>query len=57
VIVEKRTYTLVRRGNDVVHIDPPGRNGPRYQRGHYRQGETLWRNVRRFVPDQEIPWC
>ncbi len=57
VIVEKRPYTLIRRGNDVVHIDPPGKNCPLYQRGHYRQGETLWRNVRRFVPAQEIPWC
>jgi len=41
----------------VVHIDPPGKNRPLYQRGHYRQGETLWTNVRRFVPAQEIPWC
>jgi hypothetical protein len=57
VIVEKRPYTLIRRGNEVVYIDPPGKNCPLYQRGHYRQGETLWRNVRRFVPTQEIPWC
>jgi hypothetical protein len=56
VIVEKRPYTLIRRGNEVVHIDPPGRNCPLYQRGHYRQGETLWTNVRRFVPAQEIAW-
>lgn len=56
VIVEKRPYTLIRRGNDVVHIDPPGENRPLYQRGHYRQGETLWKDVRRFVPAQEIPW-
>jgi len=40
-----------------VWIDPPGTNCPLYQRGHYRQGDTLWRNVRRFVPAAEIEWC
>jgi hypothetical protein len=57
VIVEKRPYTLIRRGNDVVYIDSSGKNCPLYHRGHYCQGETLWKNVRRFVPAQEIPWC
>jgi len=57
VIIEKRAYTLVRRGNEVVWIDPPGKNGPLYQRRQYRRGETLWQNVRRFVPEAEIPWC
>ncbi|MFA6109113.1 MAG: hypothetical protein WDA75_10100 [Candidatus Latescibacterota bacterium] len=57
VIVEKRPYTLVRRGNEVVWIDPPGRNRPLYQRGHYRQGETLWRTVRRFTSNTPVSWC
>ena len=57
VIIEKRPYTRVRLGNEVVWIDPPGTNGPLYLRGYYRQGETLWQNVRRFVPAAEIPWC
>jgi hypothetical protein len=57
VVIEKRPYTLIRRGNEVVWIDPSGKNRPLYQRGHYRGGETLWRTVRRFVPDVEIPWC
>ncbi|MBI2192901.1 MAG: glycoside hydrolase family 127 protein [Armatimonadetes bacterium] len=57
VIIEKRPYTLIRRGNEVVWIDPPGTTCPLYQRGHYRYGETLWRTVRRFVPDAEVPWC
>ena len=57
VIIEKRPYTLIRRGNEVVWIDPPGKNGPLYQRGHYRQGETLWKNAPRFVSAAEIPWC
>lgn len=57
VIIEKRPYTIIRRGNEVVWIDPPGSNRPLYQRGHYRQGETLWKTVSRFVPTSEIPWC
>jgi hypothetical protein len=56
VTIEHRDYTIVRRGNDVVSIDPPGTKGPLYQRGHYRRGETLWRKGTRFVPDEEIEW-
>ncbi len=57
VNIEKRAYTLIRRGNEVVWIDPAGTNCPLYQRGHYRAGETLWKTVHRFVPEVEIPWC
>ena len=57
VVIEKRPYTLVRRGNEVVWIDPIGKNRPLYQRGHYREGETLWKTIRRFAPAAEIPWC
>jgi hypothetical protein len=57
VFVERRPYTIIRRGNEVVWIDPPGQNRPLYQRGHYREGPTLWKDVRRFVPSVEIPWC
>jgi len=57
VIIEKHKYTLVRRGNEVIHIDPPGRNRPLYQRGHYRCGTTLWRQIVRFAPDEEIAWA
>ena len=57
VIIEKRKYTIIRRGNEVVHIDPPGRNCPLYQRGHYRCGETLWKKTTRFVPEREIEWA
>ncbi|MBI4026585.1 MAG: hypothetical protein HY360_16480 [Verrucomicrobia bacterium] len=56
VNIEKQRFTLVRRGNDVVHIDPPGKWFPLYQRSHYRSGQTLWKEVTRFVPDQPIPW-
>ena len=49
-------YTLVMRGNTVVHIDPPGKYNPLYQRGHYRNGRTLWRKLTRFVSNEEIIW-
>lgn len=56
LIVEKQKYTIIRRGNEIVHIDPPGTNCPLYQRAHYRSDETLWKKTTRFVPDKEIDW-
>jgi hypothetical protein len=49
-------------------VDPPTYPGQTYdalvpatlnlaERGHYRQGESHWKPVRRFVPDAEIEWC
>ncbi len=32
VYIERQRYVLIRKGNDVVYIDPPGRNCPLYQR-------------------------
>ena len=55
--MEKHAYTIIRRGNEVVWIDPPGTNRPLYQRGHYRQGHTLWMKVKRFIPAPEILWA
>ena len=49
-------YTLVVRGNDVVFIDPPGKNCPLYQRAHYRENEPRWRKVERFVSDEHVDW-
>jgi len=57
VIIEKHKYRLTRRGSEVVHIDPPGINRPLYQRGHYRIGETLYKQTVRFAPDEEIAWA
>ena len=57
VYIERHLYSIVRRGNNVVWIDPPGHNRPLYQRGHYRGSNTLWHTVRRFIPDVEITWC
>ena len=56
IVVEKHPYTIVRRGNEVVHIDPPGSNRPLFQRDHYRRGETLWRRTTRFVADRRLNW-
>jgi len=54
VIIEKRAYTLIRRGNDVVWIVPQGENCPLYQRWHFRNGTTLWKAARRLVAAGEI---
>ena len=54
--IEKKKYTLVRKGNDVVAIDLPGRYCPLYQREHYRQQCTRWRRIQRFVSKEDIHW-
>jgi hypothetical protein len=56
VYIEKERFTLVRKGNDVVDISPPGRFCPLYQRRHYRQDTPRWRKVVRFVSDEVIDW-
>ena len=56
VHIEKQRFTLVRKGNDVVSIDPPGRFHPLYQRQHYRDNATRWRSMERFVSDETIHW-
>ena len=43
-------------GDTVVAIDPPGRNGPLYQREHFRKGAVRWRKVERFLPDEEVQY-
>jgi len=54
--VQRGEYKIVRRGNNVVSIDPPGKYHPFYQRDHYRRGHTLYRKVKRFVADDEFDW-
>ena len=56
VYIEKERFTLVRKGNEVVDISPPGRFCPLYQRRHYRQDTPRWRKVVRFVSDDVIDW-
>ena len=54
--IEGQRYRVIRRGNEVVHMDPPGEHCPLYQRQHYRQEETRWREVERFVAAEEMVW-
>ena len=56
VHIEKRPYTLIRKGNEVINIDPPGKYYPLYQRSHYSDDEPRWRKVTRFVGDELIDW-
>ena len=52
VHIEKQRFTLVRKGNEVVVVDPPGRYGPLYQRQHYRENTVRWRKATRFVSSE-----
>jgi hypothetical protein len=56
VSIEKVQYTVVRRGNEVVRMEPAGTAAPFYQRDHYRQDEVRWRRRRRFVAEPSVPW-
>jgi hypothetical protein len=54
VWIEKKEYTLIRKGNDVVSIDPPGEIHPLYQRQHYRRTDPRMRKVTRFVSAEAL---
>jgi hypothetical protein len=54
--IEKQPYTLVRKGNEVISIDPPGRYYPLYQRQHYSDDAPRWRRITRFISDEIINW-
>jgi hypothetical protein len=52
-----QTYSLLLKGSTVVSIVPPGRNRPLYRgREKYRGREAAWKNVARYVPEQDIRW-
>ena len=54
--IQGSDYTFILRGNDVVSVSPGGEHAPMYQRGHYRNGQTLYMKVKRFVSDEKFPW-
>ena len=54
--IQGKDYTIIRKGNDVVHIDPPGKHNPLYQREKYRQDQVQWKTVERFVARKPIVW-
>ena len=56
VHVQKRRYTLVRRGNDVVSIYPRGKYYPFYQRDHDRTSDVRWRKKTQFVGEEMVDW-
>jgi len=49
-------FEFTRKGNNVVHVEPQGRIAPLYQQAAYRQNETRWRTVERFVADRWLDW-
>jgi hypothetical protein len=55
-LMSGKTYQLLLRGDTVVAVDPPGKLGALYQREHYRQSEPPWRDVMRFVSDEDIDY-
>jgi hypothetical protein len=56
LLIEKHTYNVLRRGNDVVMIDPPGKICPLFNREYLTRNVTRWKKVKRFVSDEEIYW-
>ncbi|MBN2292600.1 MAG: glycoside hydrolase family 127 protein, partial [Pirellulales bacterium] len=56
VTIMGKPYTLIRKGNDVIHIDPPGKNCPLYQREKYREKKARSKKKTRFVAKQQIDW-
>ena len=56
VAIMGKKYTLIRKGNDVVHIDPPGKHCPLYARAKYRQNRAATKTIERFVAHQQIAW-
>ncbi len=49
-------YTLDIKGNTVINIDPPGQDGPFYQRSYYLAERAPMRQVERFLPENPIAW-
>ncbi len=56
VSINNRWYILVRKGHDIVYIDPPGKLCPLYQRDHYRDDVTLWKKTTRYLDEQRLDW-
>jgi hypothetical protein len=55
--IDREDYTMVIKGNDVIQMDPPGKNYPYYQRkGHFRENETRWLKRPRFVSSDQLSW-
>jgi hypothetical protein len=55
-VMGQKHYDLLIRGDTVVQIDPPGQTGALYQREHYRHEQPRWREVTRFVSDEDVDY-
>ena len=56
VTARNQWYFLVRKGHDVVRIDPPGVLSPLYNRDHYRDGVTLWKEADQHRGEAILGW-
>ena len=54
--IEKETYDLVCKGNEIIAISPSGKICPLFHRPHYREDTTRWRKVERFVSNEVFNW-
>ena len=54
--VQGNYYKIVRKGNEVLTMDPPGKYCPFYQRAHYRADSVRWKKATRFVADKMVHW-
>ena len=54
--VEKEKLYITMRGNDVIDIQPKGRECPLFNRGHYAGGEVRYKKVSRFITSEEVEW-
>ena len=46
----------VRKGHDIVCIDPPGKPCSLYQMDHYWDDVTLWKKTIRYLDEQRLDW-
>lgn len=56
IYVQNTNYKIMRKGSEVISIDPPGRYCPLYQRAHYRADSARWRKATRFVAEKALHW-
>ena len=56
ITVEKAAYTVIRKGNEAVEIDPHGKYCPLCGRDHYLENSTRCRKRDRFVSNGLTTW-
>ncbi len=52
----KLVYRVTFRGNDVVSVEPRGKNYALYQRDHYRFEQPRYLKTKRFVAQKTVRW-